>query len=223
MTKKRILLNSFTVRVFRFTLEQVLHHRSDRILFFRCLLATAFRWLHMIEEELYSGKHLFLRTSQLMARFIRDTLLEVNIDIRRALLDILRSFLIRLKLFSVRHCKPLVELIDDTIDNYLLRADGLKLLVVFIRVIHPRLNTHRHDIMKILVRSTMKITDESKTTDDLRPLVVQCLQQLHAYTTNDYVRDALDSLIRTSQLDVSYRNNLQMCLDALEHLPTNEK
>jgi hypothetical protein len=205
----------FSCCLSRYGLEQNLHRRGDRIVFFQSLLATSFRWLRILENESYSGKHLFLRTSQLMARFIRDSLLEINIDYRRSLIAILRFFVLRLDLFATRHLKQLLELIDDSVDSHLLRDDSLQLLLTTVGRLQPRINAHRFEIMKILIRCSMKLVHEEKDTGKTFNLMEQCLAALQACTTENFVRDSLQSLIQTTQLDVSYRGYIQRLLGAL--------
>jgi hypothetical protein len=201
---------------FRYGLEQNLHHRGERILFFECLLATTYRWLIIIENEIYSGKHLFIRTSQLIERFIRDSLLEVNIEYRRLLLKILRYYINRLELFACRHLNHFLELIDDSIDNRLLRYDSLQMLVMIIQILKPRINVHRYDIMKIIIRCLFKIFHEDKENLSIMNLLKKCVKELQLCTTENYVQDAFRSLIETSQLDLSYREYLQKLLNTIE-------
>jgi hypothetical protein len=201
---------------FRYGLEQNLHHRGERILFFECLLATTYRWLIIIENEIYSGKHLFIRTSQLIERFIRDSLLEVNIEYRRLLLKILRYYINRLELFACRHLNHFLELIDDSIDNRLLRYDCLQMLLIIIQILKPRINVHRYDIMKIIIRCLFKIFHEEKENLSIMNLLKKCVKELQLCTTENYVQDAFRSLIETSQLDLSYREYLQKLLNTIE-------
>jgi len=203
---------------FRYGLEQNLYRRGDRIPFFECLLATTYRWLIIFENEIYSGKHLFIRTSQLIERFIRDSLLEINIEYRRLLLKILRYYIIRLELFACRHLNHFIELIDDSIDNCLLRYDSLQILLTIIQILKPRINIHRYDIMKIIIRCLFKILHEEKENISIINLLKKCLKQFQLSTTDNYVQDALKSLIDTSQLDLSYREYLQKLLDTLEEI-----
>lgn len=200
---------------FRYGLEQNLHHRNDRIVFFQCLLATAFRWLILFENEIYSGKHLFIRTSQLIERFIRDCLLETNVHYRRELLRILRFYLIRLQLFAIRHFNHLIELLNHAIDIPLLRADALELFLVILELFQPRIDVHRCDLMKLLIRCVFKIIHEEKTNSTLNNLLTKSIQEFHQSTKENYVPDALKSLIETSQLDSIYRDYFQTLLDAL--------
>lgn len=202
--------------VIMYGLEQNLYRRGDRIIFFECLLSITYRWLLIIENDIYSGKHLFIRTSQFIERFIRDCLLEINIEYRCLLLKILRYYLNRLQLFSCRHLKKFIELIDDSIDNHLLRYDSLQLLLVTIQLLKPRINVHRYDIMKIIIRCLFKILHEDKEKIKILNLLKQCLKELKLSTDDNYVSDALKSLINTSQLDISYREYLQKFLDNIE-------
>ncbi|CAF5193807.1 unnamed protein product, partial [Rotaria magnacalcarata] len=169
-----------------------------------------------IENEVYSGKHLFIRTSQIIERFIRDGLLEINIEYRRLLIKILRDYIVRLQLFAIRHLKHLIELVEDSIDNRLLRSDSLKLLLVILQILKPRINVHRCDMMKIIIRCLFKIIHEEKENTAMMNLLKKCSTELHLCTTDNYVRDALQSLIATSQLDKIYRENLQKLLDTIE-------
>lgn len=202
----------------RYGLEQNLYHRGERILVFECLLATTYRWLILFENEIYSGKHLFIRTSQLIERFIRDGLLEINIEYRRQLVRILRYYTTRLQLFAIRHLKHLIELIEDSVDNRLLRSDSLKLLLVVIQTLKPRINVHRCDIMKIFIRCVFKIVHEDKENVAIMNLMKNCLAELHLCTTENYVQDALRSLIGTSQLESIYREYLQKFLDTIPEM-----
>jgi hypothetical protein len=201
---------------FRYGLEQNLHHRGERILVFECLLATTYRWLRIIENEIYSGKHLFIRTSQFIERFIRDSLLEINIEYRRLLLKILRYYINSLELFACRHLNHFLELIDDSIDNRLLRYDSLQMLVMIIQILKPRINVHRYDIMKIIIRCLFKIFHEDKENLSIMNLLKKCVKELQLCTTENYVQDAFRSLIETSQLDLSYREYLQKLLNTIE-------
>jgi hypothetical protein len=200
----------------RYGLEQNLHHRGERILFFECLLATTYRWLRIIENEIYSGKHLFIRTSQFIERFIRDSLLEVNIEYRRLILKIFRYYINRLELFACRHLNHFLELIDDSIDNRLLRYDSLQMLLIIIQILKPRINVHRYDIMKIIIRCLFKIFHEDKENLSIMNLLKKCVKELQLCTTENYVQDAFRSLIETSQLDLSYREYLQKLLNTIE-------
>ena len=223
--KKYSKLNSIILFVcffFRYGLEQNLHRRGDRLILFQCLLATTFRWLIILENEVYSGKHLFIRTSQLIERFIRDALLEINIEYRRLLIEILQDFLTRLQLFAIRHLNHFLELIEDSIDNRLLRYDSLQMLLKIIQILKPRINSHRCDIMKIIIRCLFKIIHEEKENLSIINLLKKCLKQLQLCTMENYVQDALQSLIQTSQLDLSYREYLQQFLDTIEEKPVIE-
>jgi hypothetical protein len=202
--------------LFRYGLEQNLHRRGDRIIFFECLLATTFRWLILLENEIYSGKHLFIRTSQFIERFIRDCLLEINIEYRCLLLRILGYYIIRLQLFAIRHLNHFLELIEDSIDHRLLRYDSLQLLLRILQTLKPRINVHRYDIMKILIRCLFKIIHEDKENISLINLLKKSLKQFQLSTTENYVQDALQSLIQTSQLDLSYRDHLQNLLQSIQ-------
>ncbi|CAF0735230.1 unnamed protein product [Rotaria sordida] len=203
--------------VIMYGLEQNLYHRGDRIILFECLLATTYRWLNILENEIYSGKHLFIRTSQLIERFIHDSLLETNIEYRRQLIKILQYYINRLELFAIRHLKHFIELIDDSIDNRLLRSDSLKLLLKIIEILKPRINVHRYDIMKIIIRCLFKIIHEDKENKTIMNLFKKCLKEFHLCTIEDnYVQDALRSLIVTSQLDLFYREHLQKLLETIE-------
>jgi hypothetical protein len=208
--------------LFRYGLEQNLHRRGDQLIFFECLLATTYRWLIILENDVYSGKHLFIRTSQLIERFIRDALLEINIEYRRSLIKILQYFINRLQLFAIRHLNHFIELIEDSVDNRILRYNSLELLVTIIQILKPRINNHRCDIMKILIRCLFKIIHEEKENSSIMNLLKTCLKQLQLSTTENYVQDALRSLIQTSQLDLSYREYLQQLLDTIEEKPTVE-
>lgn len=150
-----------------------------------------------------------------MARFIRDSLLEINIDYRRSLIAILRFFVLRLDLFAARHLKQLLELIDDSVDSHHLRDESLQLLLTTIDRLQPRINAHRFEIMKILVRCSMKLVHEEKDNAKTFNLVKQCLTALQPCTTENFVRESLQSLIQTSQLDVSYRDYIQRLLGTL--------
>ncbi|UJR35972.1 hypothetical protein I4U23_028713 [Adineta vaga] len=198
--------------VIMYGLEQNLHRRGDRLPFFECLLATTFRWLIILENEVYSGKHLFIRTSQLIERFIRDAILETNIEYRRCLLKILRSYLNRLQLFAIRHLNHFLELIDDSIDNRSLRYSSFEFLLLIIQILKPRINVHRLDIMKIIIRCLFRIFHEEKDNVSLINLVKTCLKELQLSTKENYVQDAFQSLIETTELDLSYREFLQTFL-----------
>ncbi|CAF3484321.1 unnamed protein product [Rotaria sp. Silwood1] len=203
--------------VIMYGLEQNLYHRGDRIILFECLLATTYRWLSILENEIYSGKHLFIRTSQLIERFIHDGLLEINIEYRRQLIKILQYYINRLQLFAIRHLKHFIELIDDSIDNRLLRSNSLKLLLKVIEVLKPRIANHRYDIMKIIIRCLFKIIHEDKENKTIMNLLNKCLKEFHLCTIEEnYVQDALRSLIETSQLDLFYREYLQKLLETIE-------
>ncbi|CAF3370626.1 unnamed protein product [Rotaria socialis] len=204
--------------VILYGLEQTLYHRGERIILFECLLAATYRWLTIIENEVYSGKHLFIRTSQIIERFIRDGLLEINIEYRRLLIKILRDYIVRLQLFAIRHLKHLIELVEDSIDNRLLRSDSLKLLLVILQILKPRINVHRCDMMKIIIRCLFKIIHEEKENATMMNHLKKCSTELHRCTTDNYVRDALQSLIATSQLDKIYRENLQKLLETIEDI-----
>lgn len=207
---------------FRYGLEQNLHHRDDRLVFYQCLLTTTFRWLILFENEIYSGKHLFIRTSQLIERFIRDCLLETNNNYRRELLRILRFYLIRLQLFALRHFNHLIELINDAIDIPLLRIDALELFITIVQLFKPRIHVHRIDLMKIIIRCVFKIVHEEKSSLILKNLLNKSIEELHLSTTENYVPDALKSLIDTSQLDSIYREYFQTLLDHLRNNPSND-
>jgi hypothetical protein len=199
----------------RYGLELNLSRRGDRLIFFECLLATTYHWLIIIENEIYSGKHLFIRTSQLIERFIRDCLLEINIDYRCLLLRILRFYINRLQLFAIRHLNHFIELINDSIDHRLLRSDSLELFLTILQILKPRIDVHRYDLMKIIIRCLFKIIHDEKTNTSLINLLQKCLKELHLSTTENYVPDALKSLIDTSKLDLTYREYLQQCLYTL--------
>jgi hypothetical protein len=186
------------------------------LIFFECLLSTTYRWLILIENEVYSGKHLFIRTSQLIERFIRDCLLETNIDYRCLLLRILRFYINRLQLFAIRHFNHFIELINDSIDHRLLRSDSLQLFLMILQVFKPRIHVHRSDLMKIIIRCLFQIIHDDKSNTSIINLLKKCLKELHASTRENYVPDALKSLIDTSQLDITYREYLQQCLDTLQ-------
>ena len=202
--------------LFRYGLEQNLHRRGDRIIFFECLLSTTYRWLIILENEVYSGKHLFIRTSQLIERFIRDSLLEINVEYRRLLLQSLRYYINRLQLFAIRHLNHFLELIEDSIDHRLLRIDSFQILLTILQRLKPRINVHRYEIMKIIIRCLFKIIHEDKNNTSILNLLQKCLKEFQSSTTENYVQDALRSLIETSQLDLSYREYLQKLLDNTE-------
>lgn len=189
------------------------------MVFFQCLLATAFRWLILFENEIYSGKHLFIRTSQFIERFIRDCLLETNVQYRRELLRILPFYLHRLQLFAIRHFNQLIELLNDAIDIPLLRIDALELFLVMLQLFQPRIDVHRCDLMKILIRCVFKILHEDKSNSTLNDLLTKSIEELHRSTKENYVPDALQSLIDTSQLDSIYREYFQKLLDTLGKIP----
>jgi hypothetical protein len=172
--------------------------------------------LIIIENEIYSGKHLFIRTSQLIERLIRDALLEVNIEYRRLLLKILGDYINRLQLFSIRHLNHLIELIDDSIDHRLLRLNSLQILLIILQTLKPRIHVHRYDFMKIIIRCLFKIIHEEKDNISIKNLLEKCLKELHLSTTENYVLDSLKSLIETSELDLIYREYLQKLLDTIQ-------
>lgn len=198
-------------------MEQTLYRRNDRVVFFECVLATSFRWLNLLENEIYSGKHLFHRTSQLTSRLIRDCLLEVNHDYRRLILRILRCYIRRLGLFSLRHLQSLFELIDDSIDQEFFRSDSFELLQTILQQLQSRMNFHRYNVMKILIRSLMKLVHEEKSLDPLIP----CFQFLQSSINDHYVEDSLRSLIHTSTLDLPYRTHAEKLLQTLERTPSS--
>lgn len=193
-----------------------MHRRGDRPIFFECLLATSFRWLRLVENETYSGKHLFLRTSQLTERFIRDSLLEVNIGYRRPMLRSLRSYLLRLQIFGSRHLNRLIELLNDSIDSRALRSDSLQLLLIVMETVQPRVNVHRYDLMKILIRCSLKTIHEERDNTTNVHLMETCFRQLQASTTENFVPDSIRSLIATPQLNASYREYLTTLLHVLD-------
>ena len=155
-----------------------------------------------------------------MTRLIRDSLLETNIDYRGSLIRILRFFVLRLDLFATRHLKDLLQLIDDSVDNRRLRDYSLQLLLTIIDRLQPRINTHRFDIMKILIRCSMKLIHEEGGNVKTFNLMGKGLNALQSCTAENYVRDSLQSLIETSQLDVSYRDHIQRLLGTLDDKPT---
>ncbi|CAF1009688.1 unnamed protein product [Adineta steineri] len=215
-TTELLLFNR--ANVIMYGLEQNLHRRGDKIIFFECLLATTFRWLIILENEIYAGKHLFIRTSQFIERFIRDSLLEINIEYRRSLLKILQHYINRLELFALRHLNHFLELIDDSIDNRLLRYDSLQILLIIIQTLKPRINIHRLNIMKIIIRCLFKIFHEDKQNISIINLLKKLLKEFQLSTMNTYVQDAFQSLIQTSELDLSYREYLQKFLDTIEDI-----
>ncbi|CAF0825873.1 unnamed protein product [Adineta steineri] len=215
-TTELLLFNR--ANVIMYGLEQNLHRRGDKIIFFECLLATTFRWLIILENEIYAGKHLFIRTSQFIERFIRDSLLEINIEYRRSLLKILQHYINRLELFALRHLNHFLELIDDSIDNRLLRYDSLQILLIIIQTLKPRINIHRLNIMKIIIRCLFKIFHEDKQNISIINLLKKLLKEFQLSTMNNYVQDAFQSLIQTSELDLSYREYLQKFLDTIEDI-----
>ena len=167
--------------------------------------------MNLIEDPLYSGKHLFIRTSQYVERFIRDCLFETNLDYRCLILKCFRIYLERLDLFAIRHFQHWLELIDDSIDNARLRFHAFEFLVQLIDKFQPRIHQHRYEIMKILIRCTMKIVHDQ--TDDKQ--LTNLFQILHESTTDNFVNDSLQSLINTTELDFIYRDYLQKRLDSL--------
>ncbi len=120
-----------------------------------------------------------------------------------------------MELFACRHLNHFLELIEDSIDNHLLRYDSLKLLLIILQTLKPRINTHRYDIMKIIIRCLFKILHEEKDNTSIRNLLKKCLKEFQLSTTDNYVQDSLKSLINTSQLDIKYREDLQKLLDDL--------
>ncbi|CAF0831296.1 unnamed protein product [Adineta ricciae] len=195
--------------VIMYGLEQNLHRRNDPMPFFECLLATTYRWIIILENKTYSGKHLFIRTSQLIEKLIRDAILETNIEYRRCLLRILKFYIIRLQLFAIRHLNHFLELLDDSIDNRSLRNQSLENLVTILETLEPRINVHRLDIMKIIVRCLFRIFHDEQNNHSQIMLVKTCLGGLQSSTTDNYVQDALQSLIKTTDLDLSYREFLR--------------
>jgi len=152
----------------------------------------------------------------LIERFIRDTLLEINIEYRCLLLKILQYYINRLQLFACRHLNHFIELIDDSIENRLLRYDSLELLLTIIQILKPRINTHRYDIMKIIIRCLFKILHEEKDNISMINLLKKSLKEFQLSTKDNYVQDSLKSLINTSQLDLTYREYLQKLFDYIE-------
>lgn len=152
----------------------------------------------------------------MIERFIRDGLLEINIEYRRLILRILPHYISRLQLFAVRHLNHLLELIDDSIDHRLLRYDSLQILWRILQTLQPRIDAHRYDIMKIFIRCLFKIIHEDKENTSLINLLKKSLKEFQNSTTENYVQDALQSLIATSQLDLSYREYLQKFLESIE-------
>ena len=170
-----------------------------------------------MENETYSGKHLFLRTSQLTERFIRDGLLEVNIDYRRLILRSLRSYLLRLQIFGTRHLNRLIEFLNDSIESRALRSDSLQLLLILMVTVQPRVNVHRYDLMKILIRCSLKTIHEKRdNVTNVVDLMEKCFRQLQASTTENFVQDSIRSLIATPQLAASYREYLTVLLRTLD-------
>lgn len=72
--------------------------------------------------------------------------------------------------------------------------------------------------MKIIIRCLFKIIHEEKETTTMMNLLKKCSTELHLCTTDNYVHDALRSLIETSQLDKIYRENLQKLLESIEDI-----
>lgn len=151
----------------------------------------------------------------MIERFIRDCLLDTNSNYRRELLRILRVYLIRLQLFAIRHFNHLIELINDAIDISLLRVDALELFIVILQLFQPRIHVHRTDLMKIIVRCGFKIVHEEKSNSLVNNLLKKSIENLHLSTTENYVPDALKSLVETSQLDSIYRDYFQTLVDSL--------
>ncbi len=172
--------------------------------------------MSIIENEVYSGKHLFIRTSQLIERFIRDCLFETDIDYRCLLLRTLRFYVDRLQLFAIRHFNHFIELINDSIDHPSLRTDSLELFLTTLQVLKPRIHVHRYDLMKIIIRCLFKILHDEESDTSIDNLLQKCLKELHLSTSENYVPDALKSLIDTSELDSSYRQHLKQYLSTLQ-------
>jgi hypothetical protein len=70
--------------------------------------------------------------------------------------------------------------------------------------------------MKIIIRCLFKILHEEKDNISIINLFKKSLKEFQLSTTDNYVQDALKSLINTSQLDLSYREYLQKLLDYIE-------
>ncbi|CAF0916128.1 unnamed protein product [Didymodactylos carnosus] len=191
-------------------LEHNLHVRQTP--FIEYLLLFLFKWLSLIEPDIYCSKHQYQHTSLILERLIQDTFLETTIKYRQILIHIIQLYIERLQLFTCRHLKQLIDQIDDCMENRQLRYMGLKLMKTIFRELTPRINTHRNEFMKIIVRCIFKHVHEQdyltqSTTDNVDQLLITCACELNIYTDN-YVIDAIKTLINVEQLEVRYRDKL---------------
>jgi len=70
--------------------------------------------------------------------------------------------------------------------------------------------------MKIIIRCLFKIIHEEKDNISMINLLKKSLKEFQLSTKDNYVQEALKSLINTSQLDLTYREYLQKLFDYIE-------
>ena len=77
--------------------------------------------------------------------------------------------------------------------------------------------------MKIIIRCLFKIIHEDKENKAIMNLLKKCVTQLHlCMREENYVKDALQSLMQTSQIDLLYREHLQKLLETLTNRSRKE-